>query len=65
MEREVILTFNTDGTVEKEAVGFNGKGCKETTEFIEKALGATNQKFRAKPEYTRQEDPNTNRSVRA
>jgi hypothetical protein len=65
MEKEVILTFNPDGTVEKEAKGFNGKSCKETTEFIEQALSATNQKFRPKPEYLRQEAPNTNRSVRA
>lgn len=60
-EKEVVLTFNFDGTVEKEAIGFEGKGCKEVTDFIEKALKAKNEKFRAKPEYLRQETKQTNR----
>ena len=52
---EVILTFEWDGkTVNKEAIGFDGKTCTEQTDFIEKALGAGNQKRRFKPEYLRQ-----------
>jgi hypothetical protein len=52
---EVILTFEWDGkTVNKEAIGFDGKTCIEQTDFIEKALGAVNQKRRFKPEYLRQ-----------
>jgi hypothetical protein len=65
MERELIMTFNEDGTVEKETKGFNGKGCKAATDFIEAALKATNQKFRAKPEFLRQEAPNTNKGINA
>ena len=59
-ERELILTFNEDGTVSKEAVGFEGKACKEVTDFIEKALGAKNQKIRYKPEYLRSNAKNIN-----
>jgi hypothetical protein len=54
-EKEVIMTFNWDGTIEKEAKGFEGKSCTEVTDFIEKALSAKNQKKRFKPEYLRQE----------
>ena len=53
-ERIVILTFNWDGTVEKEAIGFEGKSCSEQTDFLEKALGAKNQNKRFKPEYLHQ-----------
>ena len=48
---KVILTFNWDGTVEKEAIGFQGKTCTEQTKFLEEALGATGEKKRFKPEY--------------
>lgn len=51
-EREVILTFNQDGTIEKSVVGFEGKDC-DVTKFIEEALGATDQKRQNKPEYLR------------
>lgn len=56
--QEVVLTFNWDGTVEKEAIGFEGKSCTELTAFIEKALGAKNEKKRFKPEYLRQNKQN-------
>jgi hypothetical protein len=58
---EVVLTFNLDGTVEKEAIGFEGKNCTEVTDFIEKALNAKDQKIRYKPEYLRQNKGNVNR----
>jgi hypothetical protein len=57
-EAELILTFNWDGTVEKETVGFEGKGCTAATDFIEKALSAKNEKKRMKPEYLRQNKSN-------
>ena len=60
---ELVLTFNWDGTVEKEAIGFQGKGCTAMTDFIEKALGARNEKKRFKPEYLRQEPPNQNKRL--
>lgn len=56
---EIIMTFDWDGkTVSKEAIGFEGKLCTEQTDFLEKALGAVNQKKRFKPEYLRQETKN-------
>jgi hypothetical protein len=60
-DKEIILTFNWDGTVEKEVKGFEGKKCVEATRFIEEALGAKNKKIRYNPEYTRQETKNENR----
>jgi|WetSurMetagenome_2_1015567.scaffolds.fasta_scaffold225446_3 hypothetical protein len=60
-EPTLILTFNKDGSVEKETTGFNGKSCTEVTQFIEKALGAVNENKRFKPEYTRSNAPNQNR----
>jgi hypothetical protein len=52
---ELIMTFNWDGTVEKEAKGFEGKACTEQTDFLDKALGAKEQKRRFKPEYLKQQ----------
>lgn len=49
---ELILIFD-GGKVFKETVGFEGKSCKEVTEFIETALKAKNQKLTLKPEYLR------------
>jgi hypothetical protein len=57
---ELVLTFNWDGTVSKEAIGFQGKGCTAMTDFIEKALNAKDEKKRFKPEYLRQNKGNTN-----
>jgi hypothetical protein len=57
---KLIITFNEDGTIEKEAVGFQGKSCTELTDFIEKALSAKNEKKTYKPEYYRQAPPNLN-----
>jgi hypothetical protein len=53
--KEIILTFNSDGTVTKETKGFTGKSCVKETEFIEKALGAKPGKRRFKSEYYEQE----------
>jgi phage-related tail protein len=57
---ELVLTFNWDGSVSKEAIGFQGKGCTAMTDFIEKALSAKDEKKRFKPEYLRQNKGNTN-----
>ena len=51
-KNEVInVTVNPDGTVEVDAVGFKGKGCKAATEFLEKALGMDTTKSKKKPEF--------------
>jgi hypothetical protein len=47
----VILTFNDDGTVAKEAVGFKGKTCVEQTKFIDEALGGEVRDRKFKVEY--------------
>lgn len=40
MPQEIILTFDLDtGETHVEAAGFKGSGCRQATEFIEKALG--------------------------
>lgn len=57
---ELVLTFNWDGTVEKEAIGFQGKNCTAMTDFIEKALKAKNENKRFKSEYLRQNKGNEN-----
>lgn len=62
---ELILTFNWNGTVEKETKNFEGKSCTEVTKFIEEALGATDENRRFKPEYLRQERPEMNRRLNA
>lgn len=49
---ELILTFNWDGTVDKETTGFSGKKCTETTKFIEEALHGKNLKRTYKREFT-------------
>jgi hypothetical protein len=41
---EIILTFNTDGTIKKETKGFIGKTCVSDTKFIEEALGETSDR---------------------
>lgn len=38
-EKEVTVTFKTDGTIEVEGHGFVGKACEKATAFIEKLLG--------------------------
>ena len=50
---ELILTFNLDGTVEKETVNFEGKSCTEMTAFLEEAVKAKDVKRQFKPEYNK------------
>jgi len=52
--KEIILTFNPDGTVTKETKGFTGKSCVKDTAFIEEALGKPGKR-RLKSEYYEQE----------
>jgi hypothetical protein len=59
-EVEVLVTFHKDGTVTKEAIGFEGKACDALTDFVEKALGAYDQKKTYKPEYLRSNSKNVN-----
>jgi len=51
---ELTITFNWDGTVQKETSGFEGKSCTEKTAFIEEALKAKDEKRTFKSEYYQQ-----------
>lgn len=51
-EATLIITFENDGkTVHKATEGFQGKDCESITDFIEKALSATNQERSYTREY--------------
>ena len=50
MRKEIVITFNSDGTSSVEAVGFQGRGCKEATLPFERALGVAGE-TKLKPEY--------------
>lgn len=41
--KEIKLTFNTDGTVEKEVSGFTSSKCLEETDFIDQAIGVVSK----------------------
>jgi len=44
----MILTFNEDGTVDKETFGFEGMECTKQTQFVEDALKGKRKNFRRK-----------------
>lgn len=48
--KTITLTFNDDGTVEKEVQGFKGGTCKDATKFIEQAVGTVVEE-KLSPEY--------------
>jgi hypothetical protein len=49
--KKITLTFKWDGkTVEKDVEGFEGGGCITATDFINKALGSTEEE-QMKPSY--------------
>lgn len=48
--KTITLTFNEDGTVEKEVQGFKGSTCKGATKFIEQAIGTVTEE-KLSPEY--------------
>jgi hypothetical protein len=51
-EATLTLTFENDGkTVHKETSGFTGKDCEKITDFIEKALNASNEERTHTREY--------------
>jgi hypothetical protein len=37
--KTIQILFGPDGEVEIEAIGYQGKGCKDATRFLEEALG--------------------------
>ena len=37
--KKIEILFGPDGEIEIEAFGYNGKGCKDATKFLEDALG--------------------------
>ncbi len=39
MAKEIEITIDEDGTVHMEALGFEGKGCHEALEEIQRVLG--------------------------
>ena len=52
--KQIIVTIDLDGNATVEAVGFNGKGCKDATKAIEEAVGTVTN-VKQKPEFYRQE----------
>jgi len=52
--KQIIVTIDLDGNAKVEAVGFNGKGCKDATKAIEEAVGTVTN-VKQKPEFYRQE----------
>jgi len=54
MEKQLILTFNGDGTYSLDAVGFTGKACRDASAAYETALGPTVDR-KPKPEATQGE----------
>lgn len=57
MAKEIILTFDWDGTVKKETKGFTGNECVSKTKFIEEALGKSSNR-RKKSEYFEYKEEN-------
>lgn len=52
--KQVVITFNVDGTSTIDAQGFMGVGCASATAAVEIALGGTdasNRSDKRKPEY--------------
>jgi len=50
MSKSIEIVVATDGGIQIEAVGFNGKGCEAATKAIEEALGVVSSR-KKKPEY--------------
>ena len=51
MKKGIKIIINGDkGTINTEAIGFQGKGCQIELSNIEKILGTTNTERKAKPE---------------
>lgn len=53
--KAVIVTVETDGTIEIKATGFRGSACEKATAQIEKALGTVTKKTRTPEFYQGQE----------
>jgi len=49
-QKSIEIIVNIDGSLEIEAVGFNGSDCEKATAFLEKALGLVSSRNR-KGEY--------------
>lgn len=49
-KRELIIEIDADGTVAMDADGFEGKGCHEVLESLQRELGRVKNSKR-KPEY--------------
>lgn len=52
---KVIITFNPDGTVESEAIGFQGTACDKALKAVEHALESKPTNVKRKPEYFQKE----------
>jgi len=48
--KEIILTFEEDGSVHKEVNGYKSDTCLKDTDFIDKAIGKV-EETKLKPEY--------------
>lgn len=53
--KEINITFDKDGNVSIEAMGFKGTSCEKATQAIEKALAGKDFKKSLKPEYYEKE----------
>lgn len=54
MRKQVVITFEPDGTTNIDAQGFKGKGCQSATEAIALTLGGSGRDKsddRKKPDY--------------
>jgi len=54
MHRTIEVIVAVNGEIQIDAVGFRGADCETATQFLEAALGVTDQKQR-KPEYHQQQ----------
>lgn len=52
-QKEIVMTFNEDGSVEMEGKGFIGTECDKAMKDYEQALGKQTKRTN-KPEYVRQ-----------
>jgi hypothetical protein len=51
MTKQIIMTYNKDGTVTTDVQGFHGKGCLEATQKLLQGLNAKIDKTKLKAEF--------------
>lgn len=48
--KQVVVTFEEDGSMKIDAKGFSGPACEKATRYLEEALGAVSKRTK-KPDY--------------